>query len=114
MAGEGEYQWGNSALDMRHRLTAVVTYQLPFATSTHGIVHGVAAGWTANLMGTLQTRLHYSVQTSGNRGGPGGGGPGGPSSGGTTCAPIDDPNYAHNPSWCPTSWSGFSSDEGLT
>jgi hypothetical protein len=108
LVGQGQYSWGNSLLDMRHRLTGVVTYQLPFARNTHGIVHGVAAGWTANVMGTLQTGLHYTVTAGG---GPGGGGGGGPAVGGTSCVSVSDPNYSHNPSWCPTTWSGVSSEQ---
>jgi hypothetical protein len=120
IVGEGQIQWGNSALDLRHRVAGVVTYQLPFARNTHGIVHGVAAGWTGNLMGTLQTGMHYSVTTSGKGGGgpggpPGGGGPGGPPSGGTSCMTPAQlavaPPGTSNPSWCPTTWSGVSSDE---
>ena len=59
--GPQQFDKGNSMLDMRHRLTGVLTYQLPFARNSHGILHGVAAGWTGNLMGTLQTGLHASL-----------------------------------------------------
>jgi hypothetical protein len=63
--GPKQFDKGNSGLDMRHRLTGVVTYQLPFAKNSHGILNAVAGGWTANMMGTLQTGLHTTVADGG-------------------------------------------------
>ncbi len=63
--GPKQFDKGNSELDLRQRLTGVVTYQMPFARNTHGVLHGVAAGWTGNLMGTLQSGLHTTVADGG-------------------------------------------------
>jgi len=114
--GASQYDWGNSMMDLRHRLTGVVTYQLPFARNSRGILGAVAGGWTANLMGTLQTGMHYTV-TAGGGGGPpgGGGGPPGPATGGTSCLTPAQlaaaPPGTSNPGWCPTTWSGINGEE---
>ena len=63
--GPKQFDKGNSELDLRQRLTGVVTYQMPFARNSHGVLHGVAAGWTGNLMGTLQSGLHTTVADGG-------------------------------------------------
>jgi hypothetical protein len=66
--GPKQFDHGNSSLDLRHRLTGVLTYQLPFARNSHGILYAVAGGWTGNLMGTLQTGLHTTLADGGGGG----------------------------------------------
>jgi hypothetical protein len=117
------YDWGNGDLDLRHRISGVLTYQLPVARNAHGIVHAVAGGWTGNLMGVWQTGQHYTISPNGvgGGGGPGGGGPATP---GASCylpsKIVSDgwnsnlpPNGGWNdqqPSWCMTNWSGIYTD----
>jgi hypothetical protein len=106
--GPQEYDYGNTSLDLRQRISAVVTYQLPFAKSSHGVLHGVAAGWTGNLMGTWQTGTYFTL-------GPGlGGGGGGASTpvGGTSClTPYQLLSGGSNPTWCPQTWSGVGAEQ---
>jgi len=68
--GPNQYYRGNAATDVRQRMSGVLTYELPFLRSSHGIVHGIAAGWTANLMGTIQTGQPFTVTNSISRGAP--------------------------------------------
>jgi hypothetical protein len=116
---QGQYDWGNGDLDMRHRVSGVLTYQLPFARNSHGILNAVAAGWTANLMGTLQAGMHYTATAmAGPPGGSGGSlSPGSQVISYTSC--VDpwtlnqdqqvNPNAVNTP-WCPTTWNGIGSD----
>jgi hypothetical protein len=111
--GPKQYDLGNADLDLRHRVSGVLTYQIPFRSS-NPILRAVASGWTGNLMGTLQTGSHYTVTAGG------GGGGGGPAATGTVlnndysvCQTVDYLT-AHpgniNPSWCSSSWSGISGE----
>jgi hypothetical protein len=111
--GQGQYDWGNGDLDLRHRVAGVLTYQLPFARNSHGILNAVAGGWTANLMGTLQTGMHYTATAQSSGGGGGGGG--GAAVAGASCysayqLAANPALSATQPSWCPTTWSGISTD----
>ncbi len=110
---QGQYDWGNGDLDMRHRVSGVLTYQMPFARNSHGILNAVAGGWTANLIGTLQTGMHYTASAMAGPPGGGGGGGGGPAVGGTSCySPyqLASNPLLQNPSWCPTAWTGINND----
>jgi len=106
IVGQPQYDWGNGDLDMRHRVSGVLTYQMPFARNSHGILNAVAGGWTGNLMGTWQTGMHYTVEPM-SAGPGGGGGGGGQPVGGTSCVGPTDPNWANNPTWCSVYWSGL-------
>jgi hypothetical protein len=127
--GQSQYDWGNGDLDLRHRVTGVLTYQMPFAKNSHGILNAVAGGWTANLMGTLQTGMHYTATAQ--SAGPGGGGGGSLSQGEyvyqnnySSCndpwtlnklqaaAAAQGPNtpVPVNTPWCPTTWTGLAAD----
>jgi hypothetical protein len=68
--GPNQYLRGNAGTDVRQRMSGVLTYELPFLRSSHGLVHGIAAGWTANLMGTIQTGQPFTVNNSITRGAP--------------------------------------------
>ncbi len=110
--GPRQYDWGNGGMDLRHRLSGVLTYQIPLARNSHGILHGVAAGWTGNLMGTWQTGTFFNLG-AGLGGPPGGGGNTGSAVGGTSClSPYQIlSGGGSQPSWCPTTWSGLSGEE---
>jgi hypothetical protein len=70
-AGPSEYDYGNGQLDIRHRVTALVTYTLPFAKNAHGLLAVVAKGWNTNLMGTYQSGMPFQIQLSTAQGPPG-------------------------------------------
>jgi hypothetical protein len=69
--GYQQYDYGNSGLDQRHRVTAMVNYELPFAKNQTGIVGTLAKGWKTNLMASVQSGMPFSMTNGG--GGPGGG-----------------------------------------
>ena len=50
-----------SAYDRRHRLTANVVYELPFAKSQTGFVGRLAGGWTLSGVVTLQSGAPFTV-----------------------------------------------------
>jgi len=67
------YDYGNSDLDIRQRVTFHASYALPFAASSHGAIAVLAKGWQANLLGYYQTGLPFTVtsQVQTTRGGRG-------------------------------------------
>ncbi|MBI4165347.1 MAG: TonB-dependent receptor [Acidobacteria bacterium] len=56
----------NSFLDMRHRFTLTLVYELPFGKSTTGFAGGLAKGWQANAIAQLQTGIPFSVANAGD------------------------------------------------
>jgi len=61
---------------VRHRISGVLTYQLPFAHNAQGVWGAVAKGWTANMMGAWQTGMPSTANNGLTGGPPGGGNPG--------------------------------------
>ena len=55
------YDYGNSPIDVRHRIAGSLIYDLPFAKSQTGFVGRVAGGWQAALMGFWQTGIPFTV-----------------------------------------------------
>jgi hypothetical protein len=55
------YDYGNSALDLRHRFATTLTYSLPFGSSTKGALALLAKGWTSNLIMFWQTGQSFTV-----------------------------------------------------
>jgi hypothetical protein len=74
LEGPKDYDYGNGDLDVRHRISGVLTYTLPFAKNSQGIVGAVAKGWNANMMGVWQTGMPTTTNNSLAGGGGGGGG----------------------------------------
>jgi hypothetical protein len=69
------YEWSNADADVRHNLSLMLNYELPFGKSLKGIAGGVAKGWSVNLSGAWQTGLPFHVTDPG--GPPGTAGPSG-------------------------------------
>jgi hypothetical protein len=53
--------YGNSGNDIRHRISATASYQLPFGKSLHGIAGAVAKGWELNDAFQWQTGNAFMV-----------------------------------------------------
>lgn len=56
--------YGNADYDIRHRLTASFTYDLPFRV--HGLAGKFVNGWQTNGILTLMTGIPFSVQSASN------------------------------------------------
>jgi hypothetical protein len=59
------YDWGNGDQDIRHRVTAMINYNLPFAKSTTGVVGAIAKGWAINTVEAWQTGLPIVITSPG-------------------------------------------------
>lgn len=55
---------GNSDLDMRHRFTLMVNYQLPFGSAWKGWKGGLGKGWQLNAIDVWETGFPFSVVNS--------------------------------------------------
>jgi hypothetical protein len=64
LSDDRQYDYGNSDLDVRQRVTFHASYNLPFAASSHGVAAVLAKGWQANALGYWQTGMPVTV-TSG-------------------------------------------------
>lgn len=56
------YDYGNSPLDVRHRIAGSVLYDLPFGKTAHGFARQAIAGWEASLIGFWETGLPFTVE----------------------------------------------------
>ena len=56
-----EYEYGNSDLDIRHRIAVLGSYVMPFGKSAQGVRKLALKGWETNLLGTWQTGLPFTV-----------------------------------------------------
>jgi hypothetical protein len=59
--GWQKYDMGNGDLDIRHRVTVAVNYQLPFGKSLRGVAGQVLKGWGINAIYVFQTGLPFTV-----------------------------------------------------
>jgi hypothetical protein len=57
--------WSNSDLDIRHRITGTLDYELPFAKSANGVLAYVAKGWNLNTLVAWETGLPDGWVTNG-------------------------------------------------
>lgn len=55
------YDYGNSPIDVRHRIAGNLNYQLPFGKSMSGLSGKIIGGWEAVLMGFWQTGIPFTV-----------------------------------------------------
>jgi hypothetical protein len=62
--GNPDYDRGNTAVDVRHRIAFSANYVLPFAKESHGLVAYAAQNWQINTIATWQTGLPFSVSNS--------------------------------------------------
>lgn len=53
--------YGNSALDLRVRVTTLINYNLPFGSNLKGIVGVLAKGWQANALNIWSTSAPFTV-----------------------------------------------------
>lgn len=63
---------GNSILDMRHRFTTLVVYELPFAKKATGFAGVLAKGWSLNAVTVLGTGLPFATANASARSNTGG------------------------------------------
>ncbi|WP_321475666.1 TonB-dependent receptor domain-containing protein [uncultured Paludibaculum sp.] len=55
---------GLSDFDVRHRFTAVATYELPFARNAKGIIRVLAAGWQTSAIATMQGGFPLTISAA--------------------------------------------------
>jgi hypothetical protein len=55
---------GLSSFDHRNRFVANAVYDLPFGKGTHGLLHGLIAGWWTAGIPTLQSGAPFTVSLS--------------------------------------------------
>lgn len=60
-ANNPRYDYGNSDLDVRHRIAGAITYAIPFGDKFTGIKGLAFKGWQANTIAYWQTGLPFSV-----------------------------------------------------
>jgi hypothetical protein len=63
--GWQQYDLGNGDLDIRHRATVAVNYQLPFGKSLKGAAGQAFKGWGVNGIYVFQTGLPFTMADSG-------------------------------------------------
>jgi hypothetical protein len=56
-----KYDYGNQDLDVRQRVTAHGSYDLPFAANARGVVGQVAKGWKINVIAYRQSGMPFTV-----------------------------------------------------
>jgi hypothetical protein len=59
--GFQQYDWGNGDLDIRHRFTAMVNYELPFGQRLTGLSREFVAGWSMNAIVVWSSGLPFTV-----------------------------------------------------
>lgn len=55
------YDYGNSNMDVRHRIASTVTYELPFGAGAHGIRSIMEKGWRCTVVPTWVTGSPYNI-----------------------------------------------------
>lgn len=64
--GFQHYGWGNDPLDVTHRITWGVNYDIPYGHSLTGVEAAFLKGWGLNTSGAWQTGLPFSVTAASN------------------------------------------------
>ena len=64
ITNDPKYDYGNSPIDVRHRVAGSVIYDFPFGKSLSGIGGKVIGGWEAALLGFWQTGVPFTVVDS--------------------------------------------------
>jgi hypothetical protein len=59
------YDYGNTEMDLRHRITYMTSYDLPFGKSKKGIMGAAVKGWGVSGSGYWQTGSPFSVNYNG-------------------------------------------------
>jgi hypothetical protein len=58
--------YGNSSLDLHHRIAGNVSYQLPFGAGASGIKRAIVHGWQTNVIGVWSTGAPFTVLNGSN------------------------------------------------
>jgi hypothetical protein len=58
--------YGNSDLDLHHRIAGNVSYQLPFGIGASGVKRGIIQGWQTNVIGVWSTGAPFTVLNGSN------------------------------------------------
>ena len=67
--GNWRYDWGNSDMDLRHRIAGTFTYEVPFGKNLTGVAGVFLKGWAASSSTWWQTGLPFTVVSSNKPGG---------------------------------------------
>jgi hypothetical protein len=59
-----ELDWGNSAIDIRHRIAGTANYEIPFGKNSTGLRRMLTNGWQGNLIAVWSTGLPFTVTNS--------------------------------------------------
>jgi hypothetical protein len=59
------YDYGNSDLDLRHRITYMTSYDLPFGKSQKGFLGAIDKGWGVSASGYWQSGTPFSISYNG-------------------------------------------------
>ena len=61
IADSNRRDYGNSNADVRHHITTLVSYALPFGEGSHGFTGALAKGWQFNVLEVWGTGLPFTV-----------------------------------------------------
>jgi hypothetical protein len=64
ITNDPSYDYGNSPIDVRHRIAGSIIYDLPFAKGRHDLLGRVGGGFEVALMGFWQTGIPFTVVDS--------------------------------------------------
>ncbi len=56
-----QVDYGNSLMDIRHRVTMAAVWDVPFAKDTHGVLKQIADGWTVAPLALFETGTPFSI-----------------------------------------------------
>jgi hypothetical protein len=73
MSSNRRLERGNSDIDLRHRVGLMVSYELPFGRTSHGVSGTLIKGWQLNGVAVLQSGQTFSIQNASSRANTGGG-----------------------------------------
>jgi outer membrane receptor protein involved in Fe transport len=59
-----KFDWGNGAIDIRHRIALTANYELPFGKRSQGLTKKLINGWQVNSINVWSTGLPFSVVNS--------------------------------------------------
>lgn len=54
-------EYGNSQLDIRHRIAGTINYQLPFGAKANGLQAIAIKGWQTNVIGVWETGFPFTI-----------------------------------------------------
>jgi hypothetical protein len=63
--GWQQYDLGNGDIDLRHRFTTMINYELPFGKSMNGVARQIVNGWGVNLASSWQTGVPLTALNGG-------------------------------------------------